>query len=228
MNKKVNDDLKNIKIYDIPGFFTNERIRRILVFCDITTLEDFFYAIENSSLITMLEPSSTMLKEILATFKLLRCKYLGEDPNITINDSMSTEQIIKELGLSFETGYELMRMKKAEDLYQKLSKMSIEEKILYFKRNSNMSELALKEIAYKLQILDDYNNLKIISSIKNEIDEKSNNEDRKDILEKKTNYKSKKEKNKKERKSRKKVESEEEILARLRETVNLLPRARGK
>ena len=42
MNKKVTNNLKNINIYDIPGFFTNERIRRILLLCNITTLEDFF------------------------------------------------------------------------------------------------------------------------------------------------------------------------------------------
>lgn len=228
MNKKVDDDLKNIKIYDIPGFFTNERIRRILVLCDINTLEDFFYAIENSNLITMLEPTSTMLKEILATIKLLRCKYLGDEPNITINDSMSTEQIINELGLSLETGYELMRMKKDEDLYQKLSKMHLEEKILYFRRNSNMTESSLKEIVHKLQILDDYNNLKMTNYIKNEIEEMLSDEDIEEFVDKKSNSKSKKEKNKRESKSRKKVESEEERLEKLRATVNLLPRARGK
>ena len=98
----------------------------------------------------MLEPTSVILKEILATIKLLSCKYLDDNPNIIINDSMSTEQIINELGLYFETGYELIRMKRDEDLYQKLSKMHLEEKILYFRKNSNMTEVSLKEIAYKL------------------------------------------------------------------------------
>lgn len=161
MENKVNYEIKNIKIYDIPGFFIHERIRRILALYNIITLEDFFNTIENTNLITMTEPTSVILIELLASFKLLSCKYLGYEPHIAINDSMLTEEIINALGLSYETGYELNRMKRDKKLFKRLSKMHLEEKILYFGKNSNMSELSQKEIAYKLQIIDDYNNKRV-------------------------------------------------------------------
>lgn len=220
MDNKNNNDLKNIKIYDIPGFFTNERIRRILVLYDITTLEDFFYAIDNSCLGRVLESSTIILKELLAAYKLLRCKYLGEDPNIIISDSMSTKEITDVLGLSSEASCELIRMKRANDFFYELSMKPLEQKKILLRKSTQLSEQSIEELVYRLQIINDYDKQISLNRQKEEktvaMASENNGE--------KVNSKAKG--NSVSRNKQKKVESEEEKIARLKEAVNLLPRAK--
>lgn len=218
MENRVNYEIKNIKIYDIPGFFIHERIRRILMLYDITTLEDFFYAIDNSCLVTVLESSSIILKELLATYKLLRCKYLGETPNIIINDSMSQEEIIDALGLSFETGEELMKLKRPKDFFCKLSKKTLGQKKILLRKITQLSEQSIEELVYRLQIINDYDKLISLNRQKEEknVAMASKNNGKKHNSKAMGNSVSRK----------KKVENEEERDARLKAAVNLLPRAK--
>ena len=201
MNKKDNIDLKYITLKNIPGFFINERIRKILEVLDIITLEDFFNALEDKEFIRIFLSSPAMLKEFSATIKLLRCKYLGENPNIVINDNSSIEEVIDRLGLSLETSYELIRMKRIYNFLGILSKKSLGQKQVFLRRTTNLNEKGIEEFSYKLQIINDY------------IEE----EKRKKV-----------ERQKKEKRESENEEIELEKLENLRAMINLLPRTRGK
>ena len=151
-----NNILRQIKIDNIPGFFTNEKIMRVLEVAEISTLEDLFYAFKDKNFIKYFGLSLAILKEMSATIKLLRCKYLGENPNINLSYNSSIEEVVDGLGLSLETGYELITMERIDNFIEKLSLMSLKEKKFFLKKNTKFSKSAIEEFVNKLQIINDY------------------------------------------------------------------------
>lgn len=160
MNKRDKDYWKKTKLEDIPGFFINERIRKVLEISNIYTIGEFLNISSYSYFITWFGTSPLVLKDISATIKLLRCKYLNEDPKIIINDDMYIEEIINKLGLSLETEYELLKMNRDKHFFKNLSNLSLKEKKKYFKENSNMNKISINEITIRLQIINDYEKYK--------------------------------------------------------------------
>ena len=221
-----NINLKYITLKYVPGFFKDERIKKILEVYNIVTLDDFFKAFENPEFIKFLESpyfignfqlKLQILKEISATVKLLRCKYLGENPNIDINDDITIDEIVDRLGLSIEIGEELTRIKKDNDFFYKLSQKTLQQKQAFLRRITNLSEQSIEELSYRLQIINDYEEQKEVDKFKKESPKKT---------QMKEDVSSKKPKEKRTKKGKgKKKETEEERDARLKEVMKLHPRA---
>lgn len=221
-----NINLKYITLKYIPGFFKDERIKKILEVYNIVTLDDFFKAFENPEFMKFLESpyfigtfqlKLQILKEISATVKLLRCKYLGENPNIDINDDITIDEVVDRLGLSVEIGKELNRVKKDKDFFYKLSKKTLNQKQAFIRRITNLNEQSIEELVYRLQIINDYEKQKEVDNLKKESPKK---------IQMKEEVSSKKTKEKKAKKGKgKKEETEEERDARLKEVMKSHPRA---
>jgi len=90
MDKRDYSQYKNIKLVDLKNFFSINALN-LLGQYHVFTLEELFKSFEDEEFLKLLQFNRTksnfrILVEINGTTKILRCKYLNEDPNIDFNN----------------------------------------------------------------------------------------------------------------------------------------------
>ena len=97
-----------------------------------------------------------------ATVSLLRCRYLGVDPKIGVYD-IELISLVSRLGLSYDIEAKLYNMGYSYDykgFVMDMAEMSINERINYFVNNSNMTNIEIEELVYRLDILIEFYKVK--------------------------------------------------------------------
>ena len=145
--------MKKIEIKDEKKLFSNG-LYKILEAQNITTLEELFNFTKNPRSIVSIV-NENFYDELLNTVKLLKCKYLNEDPEIDLK-SPNVKNSFNKLGLSTRTSNSLVR-------YSEMNKyINLEEYLLAHLNTrrlhtiNGMGATAKDEFMAKAKIVLDY------------------------------------------------------------------------
>lgn len=156
-NKELAEEYANIKLDEIPNLLSVQSLK-ILQSLKIYTVGDLVKESGQKGFIAKLGKGST-ITEILGTVKLLRCKYLDEDPLIDENAEIKMIDLAQKLGFSVRTinclnrklyceeenaGKEFFKIMRNEDRFNFLSDIR------------NMGQRGVEETISKVQIVLDY------------------------------------------------------------------------
>lgn len=153
-------ELKNIDINNLTVFFSTSILKQLTNY-GITNLEQLFAFAMTPDFVTYFNRCA-IWDEVSNTIRLLRCKYLHEDPLIDINDEqIESEELYKFLGFSTRSTHCLQRIdfcKNAKEFFEKMRNPLERVKL---NRVRNLGENSLREILEKSNIvIHYYENLK--------------------------------------------------------------------
>lgn len=141
----------SIKI-DETGMFNNEALKK-LSNLGIFTLNDLFNKSREPNFSTDIQATSSLYDHIIGTIKILKCKYLNEDPLINIA-SLEHDELGGKLGLSTRTSTALRRSYiSGEILIEIMTSMDIGRDL---GRIRNLGETSLNELMTKYYIVTEY------------------------------------------------------------------------
>lgn len=146
-------DLKEITHTDLALYFTSASLKQIAKY--INNLEQLFALSKRPDFIGYFNTSRVYI-EVINTIRLLRCKYLNEDPSIDIeNTELPLDELYKKLGLSSRSSNTLKRAnfcKNPKEFFNKIKETS-QEDLLRFR---GLGKNTAIEIKIKADIVIDY------------------------------------------------------------------------
>lgn len=156
-SEEIHGEFTKISIYDIPGFFSTDAIK-VLRELEIYNVGDLFSKSSQPDFIINLG-TKKVASEILSSIKLLKCKYLGEDPLIDETDELDIKEICSKFGFSTRITNSLVRAGFNYDgsklkFFEVMRKPEIREEIL--RKAVKMGASSIDELVIKTQIVLDY------------------------------------------------------------------------
>ena len=158
MLAETQGNFTTIPLVNLTGFFTSNTLA-ILQNNGIITIGDLFVRSSKPNFIDSLgKINKNITNEILGAIKLLRCKYLDEDPLIEEDDSLDMETIRYKFGFSIRVWNALIRygFNWKENLKFFETMRNQEERDYVLRRIRNMGPVGIEEVINKTQIVFDY------------------------------------------------------------------------
>ena len=155
--QEIQGDFTTIPLANITGLFTSSTLT-ILLDSGIITIGDLFSQSTKSNFIGSLgKISLAQTDEILGTTKILRCKYLDEDPLIDEDDSLDMQTICYKFGFSIRVRNCLQsyfNWGESPKFFETMRNQ--EERDYVLRRIRNMGQVGIEEVINKTQIVFDY------------------------------------------------------------------------
>jgi len=160
-------EVSDIELSNVAGFFDKVTIN-YLNKLGIRTLEDLFREYDNPGFVHLFSAKSQNLDWLVPAIRLLRCKYLGEDPMIDMEAencgdflnsfgfSNRAYNCLMWEGIGNETSYHIKEKGKPRGEYHLLEIMKSDACVDRFSRIRNMGKKTLEEIVTKAAIVVDY------------------------------------------------------------------------
>lgn len=153
--KVIPEAIKNIMINDLENLFSLHTINLIKQY-GIFTLRDLIIIVDNPILCIEYFGITAYYDEIVNTVRLLKCKYLNEDPIININDEQEcSEEFFKLLGLRVLSQYFLSfwKGKSVKDFFSSINEASTEKQLM---RIRNFGKQQVGSLIERANIVLDY------------------------------------------------------------------------
>lgn len=155
---KLSDDIAQIKLSSFEWLLTPPALNK-LELIGIYTVGDLLSGKGLSNFLNRLESDRYIKLQILGAIRLLRCKYLDEDPLIDENDEIDITTISEKFGFSKRTknclGNARFNNQYSSNKFFKLMR-NYEVREYELSRKSNIGEKVIAEIVNKVQIVLDY------------------------------------------------------------------------
>lgn len=148
----MDQDLSQIKLSDLSGFFSRNALQK-LEEKQITNLQQLF---EEASKPEFMSQSLGIYEEVYPSTKLLRCKYLNEDPVIEEDSNLSLQDTLTRLGLSPRTKNCIIRSNIFKSTTHFFEVMRSPGRNSYLTRIRSLGKVGLTELNLKLQIVFQY------------------------------------------------------------------------
>lgn len=154
----LNDEISQINLNSFEWLLTPPALNKLKLM-GITTIGDLLMIGSSSKFLNRLDGDRHLKLQILGAIRLLRCKYLDEDPLIDENDNIDISIISEKFGFSKRTrnclGNARFNSKRTNNKFFKLMR-NYEMREYLLSRESNIGPKVISEIIYKVQIVLDY------------------------------------------------------------------------
>ncbi|MBO4245743.1 MAG: hypothetical protein J5892_03270 [Bacilli bacterium] len=151
MDRIEKEGLNTIRLETLVDYFTPENIG-FLADHHFYCLGDLFEAANQANFYEMFKNEQKQYMDIVGSIKILKCKYLDEDPFIDINDSYTRiEEVAFRMGFKFQTRKELVdnKIKTVKELFELVNKNG-------FNENHFFSPSSINEIKAKCGVVFNY------------------------------------------------------------------------
>lgn len=146
----MQESFANASLTEYPELFSNAVLKR-MESMGVTTIGDLLLNVNNPMFMVRFMDKKTYYREVDAAVRLLRCKFLGEDPLIDENDfSLSVDNIFEKLGINPRFAYGCS----VEQFWESIRKGDYS----FLKKIRGVGDSVINSIIYKLQIVIDYHN----------------------------------------------------------------------
>lgn len=174
--QKYSKEYKDISLMSLSMYFSIAVINA-LAKMNIVTLEDLFVASTKQEFISLCYKSK-FCNEILGTTKILKCKYLNEDPGIDISDEEQPFiSYARMLGFSTRAINVLRRSGWSDYSFKRFIERMCEDDIdQRLSRLRNMGDNTKAEILLKVTIITDYYSKKKEENVSNQDEEINSSE----------------------------------------------------
>lgn len=159
MAERNYSQFKNIKLDSLKGIFNGHNIILLKKF-NIVTLDQFFVLCLDEQLVKDICFCEETYNTIMGINRLLRCKYLNEDPEIDFNfrnDNLDdAKKLYEKLGFSLNVIYALLRAGYTTRIFFKT--IGMPKSVNEFAKVKNLGIKGYREIIAKISIVKNYYN----------------------------------------------------------------------
>ncbi|MBQ6841561.1 MAG: hypothetical protein IJO63_05580 [Bacilli bacterium] len=178
----LGQEVAAMQLTEFTSLFSAALLKRLQTL-NINTVGDLLINVNNPTFMVHFMDKKIYYREVEAAVRLLRCKFLGEDPLIDENDDLSIESIFVKLGIDSRIGANLDSNYSSNQFWALIRK-----KDFGFLKMRGVGDNTIYDIFTKAQIIIEYHdghpkNISMASSNENiEVDTPSSDDDINDLM----------------------------------------------